>query len=398
MTAHDLADLLPAGVHEVLLVVDEHPLGEQRSAARDDADEALLDERQVLLEDTCVDGEVVDALLRLVFEGGEDDLLVEILDLAADDHRVDGHGADRDGGVPAERIAAFVEVAAGREVHDRVGAPLLGPLELLDFLVRAGGDGRCAHVGVDLGLGRAADRHRVELVAEVREVRGNDHAAGGDLVADLRRGEVRLALGDALHLGRDDAEARALELGDRGEGLGVDDAAPLVAGVGELDGGVGVAAAVRAGLSPVRGPGLTGGGFGEFDGRPACGEEVPRGLVARRGHPRRVGRAERERAADVGAPRERSRGRALRARRGVVRAVHREVVVERGRVGGGDHRAVLRDGLASRHAGGLDGVSEGMCAMRCAIRFPPPVRAGSGSTGASQRPACAGRAPSERRV
>ena len=77
--------------------MDEHPLGEERPAARDNADEALLDERQVLLEHARVDREVVDALPRLVLEGFEHHLLVEVLDLAADDHRVDRDGADRDG-------------------------------------------------------------------------------------------------------------------------------------------------------------------------------------------------------------------------------------------------------------------------------------------------------------
>ena len=64
------------------------------------------------------------------------------------------------------------EIAARREVHDRVGAPALGPAQLLDLFVGAGRDGRGAHVRVDLGLGRAADRHRVELHRQVLLVGG----------------------------------------------------------------------------------------------------------------------------------------------------------------------------------------------------------------------------------
>ena len=45
----------------------------------------------------------------------------------------------------------------------------------------------------------------------------NDHAAGGDFVADLFGREVRLAFGDAGHLLRDDAQSRLLQLGDRHE-------------------------------------------------------------------------------------------------------------------------------------------------------------------------------------
>ncbi len=41
VAAHDLADLVPQLVHRVLAPVREHPLGQQRAAAGDDADEAI---------------------------------------------------------------------------------------------------------------------------------------------------------------------------------------------------------------------------------------------------------------------------------------------------------------------------------------------------------------------
>jgi hypothetical protein len=50
-------------VHRVLFVVDEHPLGEQRAAAGDDADEPVLHQRDVPLEHARVQGHVIDALL-----------------------------------------------------------------------------------------------------------------------------------------------------------------------------------------------------------------------------------------------------------------------------------------------------------------------------------------------
>ena len=64
----DLEDLVPVRVEGVLLVVLDHPLRHDRAAARDDARDAVLHERQVLDEDAGVDGEVVDALLGLVLE------------------------------------------------------------------------------------------------------------------------------------------------------------------------------------------------------------------------------------------------------------------------------------------------------------------------------------------
>jgi hypothetical protein len=60
-------------VHRVLFVVREHPLGEQRPAPADDADQPVLDQRDVPLEDARVQGHVVHALLGLVRHGLEDD-------------------------------------------------------------------------------------------------------------------------------------------------------------------------------------------------------------------------------------------------------------------------------------------------------------------------------------
>ena len=66
--AHDVADVVEQLVHRILLAVDQHPLGEQRAAPRDDADQPLAHILQVLAQHPGVDGEVVDALFRLVLE------------------------------------------------------------------------------------------------------------------------------------------------------------------------------------------------------------------------------------------------------------------------------------------------------------------------------------------
>src|SRR5436190_9579924 len=52
-------------VGEVLLVVREAPFGENRSATRHDAGQTARRERNVTQQHTCVDGEVVNTLLRL---------------------------------------------------------------------------------------------------------------------------------------------------------------------------------------------------------------------------------------------------------------------------------------------------------------------------------------------
>ena len=106
---------------------------------------------------------------------------------------VDGDGADGDGRIADDPLAGGVDVFAGGEVHDGVGAPLGGPAHFFDFFLDAGGDGAVADVGVDFDEEIAADDHRLEL--GVVDVGGDDGAAAGDFGADeLGRDFVRDAL------------------------------------------------------------------------------------------------------------------------------------------------------------------------------------------------------------
>ena len=64
-----------------------------------------------------------------------------------------------------------------------VSAPMLdGHVQLAQLLVDVRGHRGVADVGVDLAQGGDADAHRLEL--GVVDVRGDDQASGGDLVAD----------------------------------------------------------------------------------------------------------------------------------------------------------------------------------------------------------------------
>ena len=77
--------------------------------------------------------------------------------------------------------------------------------------------------------------HRVELVTQMHLVGRDDHPAGGDFVANLLGGEMRLALGDAVHLRRDDAQPGVFELRDRLEVRRESDAADGAVGLKEFD-------------------------------------------------------------------------------------------------------------------------------------------------------------------
>ena len=131
-----------------------------------------------------------------------------------------------------------MDVAAGREIHHRIGAPADRPGHLLDFLHDPRTDGRVADVRVHLDKEIPPDRHRLEL--DVIDVGGDDGAPQRNLLAHEfgrdefwnvgaetlavgqtlgragHRGLPReiLAMGDVDHLLGDDPGASEFELGD----------------------------------------------------------------------------------------------------------------------------------------------------------------------------------------
>ena len=187
--AHDVADVVEAFVEEALLVVRQAPAGHDRAAAGDDAGDALGGQRHVAQPHAGMDGEVIDALLGLLDQRVLEDFPIELRRIAVDllQRLVDRHGADRHRRVAHDPAADVVNVTAGGEVHDRVGAPADRPDQLLHFLGGAGGDGRVADIGVDLHQEVAADDDRLQF--RMVDVGGDDGAAARDLVADEFRGD-----------------------------------------------------------------------------------------------------------------------------------------------------------------------------------------------------------------
>ena len=200
---HDVADVVPVGVEEVLLMVREAPLGHDRAATGDDAGDATRGHRDVGQTDAGMDREVVDALLGLFDERVAEDLPGEVFGAAVDllEGLIDRHGADRDGAITQDPLAGLVDVLAGGEVHQGVASPLDGPAHLLDLFLDGGSHGRVADVGVDLHQEVAADDHRLEL--GVIDVGRDDGAAAGDFGTDELGGD---------HLGDRGAEGLALVL------------------------------------------------------------------------------------------------------------------------------------------------------------------------------------------
>ena len=212
VAGEDVAQLLEVRVEERLAVVGQAPGRHDRAAAADDAGDPVGGQRHVAQQHPGVHGHVVDALLALLDHGVAVDLPGQLRRVAVDllQRLVDRHGADRHRGVAQHPLAGGVDVAAGGQVHDGVGAPAGGPHHLVDLLVDGGGDRRVADVRVDLHQERLADDHRLDLRVVVV---GRDHrAAAGDLVADQFGGHV-FARGDERHLGGDLAGPGPLQLG-----------------------------------------------------------------------------------------------------------------------------------------------------------------------------------------
>ncbi len=132
-----------------------------------------------------------------------------------------------------------MDVAAGREVHDRIRTPADGPDHLLDLLGHRRSDGGIADIGIDLDQEIAADDHRLQF--RMVDVRRDDRATGGNLLPDeFARHVIRdmraeafavpdkrcvwrcaadvFADGDEFHFRRDDTGAG---IGELGHGLAI---------------------------------------------------------------------------------------------------------------------------------------------------------------------------------
>ncbi|MCY1209424.1 hypothetical protein D9M72_210740 [compost metagenome] len=234
-------------------MVRQAPLGHDRTATRDDAGDTVGGQRHVAQQHAGVDGEVVHALLGLLDQRVAEHLPGQVLGDAAGlvQRLVDRHRADGYRRVAQDPFAGFMDVLAGGQVHDGVGAPADRPHHLFHFLGQRRGHGGVAEVAVDLDAEIAPDRHRLQF--GVVDVGGNDRAARGDLLAhEFRRhvfrtqrqagaqrvagmlAQQRLVLGlvvqrlqvqrlaqrHVFHFRRDDAAARIVHLRHVGTGLG----------------------------------------------------------------------------------------------------------------------------------------------------------------------------------
>ena len=220
--AKDVEHVVESLVERILLAVRHHPHRVERAPAAHDAGDAPVHEREMLDQNSGVERHVIDALLCLMLDHVEQVVGGELLELlvpfavgSALHRLVDRDRSDWNWRCGDDRAADSVDIAAGGEIHDRIGPVLDRDLELLDLAIHVGRDLGVADVGVDLHPRHLADRHRLECAREVVNVGGDDEPADGDLVAH-QLGRKLLALGDEAHRVRDLAPTRVMHLCDRG--------------------------------------------------------------------------------------------------------------------------------------------------------------------------------------
>ena len=96
---HDLGNVVKMFVEEAFLVMRQAPFRHDRPAARDNAGDALRRHRHIGQPHAGMDGEIVNALLRLFDQRVAEDFPGQVFGHAADffERLIDGHGSNRHG-------------------------------------------------------------------------------------------------------------------------------------------------------------------------------------------------------------------------------------------------------------------------------------------------------------
>ena len=121
------------------------------------------------------------------------------------------------GELPQNRLANFVNVAARRQIHHRVGAVVHGRVQLFQLFFNFGGDRRVADVGVDLAQRGHADRHRLQF--RMVDIGGNNHPPARYFVAHQFRRDL-FAMRNVAHFFGDHTLTRVVHLREIAVGVG----------------------------------------------------------------------------------------------------------------------------------------------------------------------------------
>ena len=169
----DLQELIVFFIQRIFPAETAHPGGEKGPAPGDHAGDPFFQERQGGPGDAAVHRDEVHPLAGVVAHHLQEGVALDFFQALGFGHQlVDGHGAEGRGALGQQGGADGVQVAAGGQVHDRVGPVLQGRGQLGLLLLQVDVVGRSADIGVDLDPDAGADGHRLQaLMARI----GRDH-------------------------------------------------------------------------------------------------------------------------------------------------------------------------------------------------------------------------------
>ena len=193
----DLQELVVILIERIFPAETAHPGGEKGAAPGNHPGDPLFQERQGGPGDAAVHRDEVHPLAGVVAHHLQQVVGLDVLQALGLGHQVvDGHGAEGHGALGQQGGADGVQVAAGGEVHDRVGPVLQGRGQLVLFLFQVDVVRRGADIGVDLDPDPGADGYRLQALMPGI---GRDHqGAASQAVPDHLRGQA-LRLGRLLH-------------------------------------------------------------------------------------------------------------------------------------------------------------------------------------------------------
>ena len=141
------------------------PLGHDRAAPGNNAGNAIGCKRDVLQAYACMDGEVVDTLLRLFDERISKNFPGQVFRVAIDFFQclINGHGTNGHGRIPQNPFTGFVDVFASGKIHQGIATPAGRPDHFFYFFFNRRSDSRVADIGVYLNQEVSADNHRFQF-------------------------------------------------------------------------------------------------------------------------------------------------------------------------------------------------------------------------------------------
>ena len=189
-----LEHIVKALVERVLRAPDVHPGGQHRPAAAHDSTQArgAVKRRYRVLRHAAMQRQKVDPIRGVSLDDADDVVALHITYIALIAQRgnnlVDGDCSHGDAAGGPDAPARFIQVAAGREVHDGIRARRNRHLELAQLGLDGGEIGRRADVGIHLCAQAGADAHRAG--GTVGRPHHNDGAQTQTVVDGLRGGSL----------------------------------------------------------------------------------------------------------------------------------------------------------------------------------------------------------------